>query len=129
MQNSACLIFPFEYDDQNECLKRAFTVEGAIVSSIKAFLITRRGSRVGSNIGSFLSELLLKGIPTTQLTNLSNELKTELESQFAGVNFLDVLLTRDLTKDVSTLLVNIKLSIPSTGEFDFSISLSSSFTN
>ncbi|MEO6304885.1 MAG: hypothetical protein ABIP51_17120 [Bacteroidia bacterium] len=130
MKESASLIFPFKYDYQNECLKRATTVEDTIVSSIKAFLVTRKGSRVGSYLGSFLPELLLEAIPVSKLPNLSDELKTELESQFAGVNFLEVVLKQNLNNSVASLFLSIKLSIPAAvGIVDFEMNLPSVFTN
>lgn len=122
MADSNSLIFPFKYDYQNECLLRSYTVEDTIISTIKAFLITKKGSRVGSNLGSFLPELLLQGIPSAKLSNLADELKTELESQFAGVNFLEVILNRENVDNISTLYLKIKLSIPtSIGVFDINI--------
>lgn len=130
MLDSASLLFPFQYDEENECLGRATTVEDTILSSVRAFLITRKGSRVGSNLGSFLTELLYQGIPLSQLPNLSAELKKELEGQFPGVNFLDVVLERDLSNNTSSLNVHITLSVPvASGIFEVNMSLPSVFNN
>jgi phage baseplate assembly protein W len=130
MRESASLLFPFQYDNENECLGRAHTVEDTVLSAIRSFLITRKGSRCGSNLGSFLPELLLQGVPVSKLPNLSDELKKELENQFAGVSFLEVTLTQDLSDEVATLKVHIKLSIPaSSGIVAFELSLPSIFTN
>lgn len=129
MQESASLHFPFKYDNENECLLRAFSVEDTVISSIKCFLLTRKGSRVGSTLGSFLPELLFQGIPTSRLSSLADELKSELESQFAGVNFLEVLLERTLADDTSTLNVKIQLSVSSNPNvLDLNLSLPSIFT-
>lgn len=129
MKNSASLQFPFKWDNENECLLRAFTVEDTVLSAIRCFLITRRGSRVGSNLGSFLPELLLQGVPVSKLPELSDELRIELESQFEGVQFLSVVLERDLSDLVSTLKVHIKLSIPTTSNIiELDLGLPSLFT-
>lgn len=129
MRESASLIFPFRYDNENECLARAHTIEDTVLSSIRSFLITRKGSRVGSNLGSFLPELLLQGVAVSSLPGLSEELRKELENQFSGVSFLEVKLTRDLSDNVSTLKVHIKLSVPASAKIlDFEMSLPSIFT-
>lgn len=129
MRNSASLQFPFKWDNENECLLRAFTVEDTVLSAIRCFLITRRGSRVGTNLGSFLPELLLEGVPVSKLPALSDELKIELEAQFEGVKFLSVVLRQDLSDQVSTLLVHIKLSIPTKANvIELDLGLPSIFT-
>lgn len=129
MQESASLHFPFKYDNENECLLRAFTVEDTIISAIKCFLCTRKGSRVGTTLGSFLPELLFQGIPLSRLASLGDELKDELESQFSGCTFLEVELTRELTAEVSSLNVNIKLAVSTNPNvLDINLSLPSIFT-
>ena len=58
-KESGCTAFPFRYDSENDSLKRAETIEDTLLSAIRLFLITKKGSRVGSNVGSFLPELKL----------------------------------------------------------------------
>lgn len=111
MKPSGSLYFPFAHDNENECMLRAFTVEDTVLSSIKCFVLTRKGSRVGTNFGSFLPEILLTTISTKKFPEIATELKSELSSQFSGVTFLDVLLTQDLTQQNATIFLSIKLSI------------------
>jgi len=111
MNNSASAEFPFKTDNENNCLKRAETVEDTILSAIRLFLVTRRGSRLGNVIGSFIPELLLELVPVSTLSNLSSQLKEELTNQFPGVDFIDTNLTRDLSNGTVDLVVSIKFTI------------------
>jgi phage baseplate assembly protein W len=104
---SASLIFPFKVDDENSCLLRATTIEDTLMSAIRCFLVTRKGSRVGNNIGSFLPELLLQTIPTSALQGFASELRDELTQQFDGVEFLNVTMSMDKSDNVSSLIVVI----------------------
>lgn len=89
------LDFPFKYDSENDCLLRTFTIETTLIAAIRCFVITRKGSRLGNNIGSFLPELLLTTIPTSSLGGLASQLKQELTDQFPGVEFLGVTFIRE----------------------------------
>lgn len=113
MNKSASLLFPFRTDNESQSLKRAETVESVLLSAIRLFLITRKGSRLGNEVGCFLPELLHELIPYSALSGLAEELKQELTEQFAGVEFLSVKLTKENTDNVSSLVVNIKLTISS----------------
>jgi phage baseplate assembly protein W len=129
MKNSACLLFPFKYDNENECMARAHTVEDTVVSAIRVFVCTRKGSRVGNNIGSFLPELLLTGVPLSQLSNLSEELKKELKEQFPGVDILGVTMERQINENSVSLMVTITISVATLeGSLDISLDLPSIFT-
>lgn len=110
MRPSASALFPFKLDNENDCLARAHSIEDTLLSAIRIFLLTRKGSRVGNNVGSFLPELLLQTISSTQLPALAGELKTELITNFPGVEFLNVTLDRDLEFNVSDLVVKISFS-------------------
>lgn len=107
MKSSGSARFPFRYDNENDCLARAHSVEDTLLSAIRIFLLTRKGSRVGNNVGSFLPELLLQSLKLSQLPSLASELKTELINNFPGVDFLDVTLNRDLESNISDLIVKI----------------------
>jgi hypothetical protein len=111
MLNSASLVFPFHEDYENSCLKRATTIESTILSAVRLFLITRKGSRLGNSIGSILPELLFNLISFQRLGTIGNQIKAELTQQFPGINFIDVSLSlqRNETVDV---IVKIKLTIP-----------------
>lgn len=111
MNNSASAEFPFVTDNENDCLKRATTVEDTVLSAMRLFLVTRKGSRPGNIIGSFIPELLLELIPLSQLQNLSSQLKEELTNQFPGVDFIDTSLNRDLSNGTVDLIVSIKFTI------------------
>lgn len=111
LQPSGSLLFPFQYDNENNCLKRATTIEDVLLSCIRCFLLTKKGSRVGSNIGSFLPELVLQTISTSQLLSLAGELKQELEDQFQGVDFISVVLQRGEGTNITELVVSIQFSV------------------
>jgi hypothetical protein len=111
MNPSASLVFPFKYDSENNCLKRATTVEDTILSAIRCFLVTKKGSRVGSNIGSFLTELLLQTVNSAQLGAFAGELKNELITQFPGVDFLSVFLERGEDFNKADLIVKISFTV------------------
>lgn len=113
MIESASLYFPFEYDNEHECLRRAHTIEETILSCIKCFLLTRKGSRVGTNFGSILPELVLQTVQFKKLKEFESEVLSELGNQFPGVSFLEVLFTRGEDKNKNVLFVDIKLQIPS----------------
>ena len=104
---SVCLMFPFAYDNENDCLKRAYTIEDTLLSCIRVFLLTRKGSRLGQNTGSFLPELLFQLIPNAQLSALADELKSELITAFPGVDFLSVVFSKDNEHQISELVVKI----------------------
>lgn len=127
---SGSLVFPFKYDNENDCMQRAFTIEEVLLASIRSFLCTRKGSRLGNNIGSFLPELLLQGIPVSKLSSLSDELKRELSNQFQGVKFISVALNREISDNVVRLRVVIKFSVDSSDNImDLDMSLPSIFSN
>lgn len=110
MRTSASALFPFSIDAENDCLKRAHNIEDTLLSAIRLFLITRKGSRLGNYVGSFLPELLLQVISTSSLHSLANELRTELINNFPGVEFLNVTLTQDLRSGISDLIVLINFT-------------------
>jgi len=114
MQNpSGSLLFPFQTNNETDSFRRSEAREDTILSAIRCFLITRKGSRVNNNVGSFLPELLLQIIPTNQLAGLANELQNELTQEFPGVQFLSVTFDRENIDNVSTLQVTISFSVPS----------------
>lgn len=107
---SASLLFPFQTNNETDSFRRAETIEDTLLSAIRCFLVTRKGSRVGNSIGSFLPELLLQIIPTNQMAGLANELQNELTGQFPGVSFINCTFDRENVDNVSTLLVTISFS-------------------
>ena len=113
MRQSACALFPFKKDNANSCLGRAETLEDTLLSSIRLFLVTRPGSRVGNVVGSFLPTLMFQLLSSDSLQGYAAELKSELSANFVGVDFLRVELTRDLSKKLAILNVLISFMIPS----------------
>jgi hypothetical protein len=114
MSKSACLKFPFEEDFQNRTLRRAVSVNEAIASAIRCFLLTSPGQRRGNAIGSFLPGLKHQLIPSASLPGLADELKTELVTQFKGVIFHEVNLMQDTEGGTVNLRVNISFGTPVT---------------
>ena len=129
MIQSASLLFPFRYDNENDCMKRATTIEETLLAAMRVFLITRRGSRLGNNVGSFLPELLLTAVSKKTLYALSDELKQELQQQFVGVQFLEVLLTPEVINNTSVLKVSIKFSGNTGAVIDLTLDIPSIFSD
>jgi len=111
MKNSASLKFPFKEDFENNCLKRAHTVEETIISAIRAYLVTPPGSRVGNMVGCFISELLYQLIPSGKLESYSTQLRSDLIEQFPGVEFVSVTMDRDITGATVDLIIKISFSV------------------
>lgn len=128
MLPSASASFPFRLDYENDCLKRAHSIEDTLLSAIRIFLLTRKGSRVGNNVGSFLPELLLNNIAVSRLPSLANELKTELITNFPGVDFLNVVMSQNLEERNSDLIVKISFSTANqTNIFELTLNMPSVF--
>lgn len=111
MKNSASLRFPFKEDFENNCLKRAHTVEATVISAIRAYIVTPPGSRVGNMIGCFVSELLYQLIPNGRLESYAVQLRSDLTEQFPGVEFVSVTMERDITGSTVDLIIKISFSI------------------
>ena len=111
MKQSASAYFPFENDNTNNCLLRAFTIEDTVSSAIRCFCLTKKGSRLGNKVGSIVSELKYQLIKDVDLPNLGEEIRKELVAQFNGVNFLKVDLSKELSNKTSNLLINIYFSV------------------
>jgi hypothetical protein len=116
MPTSGSLYFPFEQDGQTRGLRRAITVNQTIVSAMRAFILTDKGSRLGNPIGSFLPTLKHQLINTAQLSAASKELQKELTDQFPGVIFIDIAITKVINTDnaqpTSDLQVVINFNTP-----------------
>lgn len=108
---SASLFFPFTEDTLNQCLKRAVTVEETIISAMKVFLITRKGSRLGSNFGSILPDLLFTLSSNSDLNKNSELIKNELTEQFVGVNILSAQLLKGTGEKITEVKLIIKFIV------------------
>lgn len=111
MKPSASLKFPFKEDFENNCLKRAHTVEETIISAIRLYILTPPGSRVGNMIGCFIPELLYQLIPSGNLESYAAQLRGDLIAQFPGVEFVSVTMTRDMTQTTVDLIIKISFSV------------------
>lgn len=104
---SSLAIFPFQQDNENNCLLRATNIEDTILSAIRAYLLTPKGSRLGNMVGCFLANMRFNLIAINDLPGLSQELKKDLTTQFPGVTFLNVVLDIDKSKEIIDLIVKI----------------------
>lgn len=128
MNNSASAEFPFKTDYENNCLKRAETVEDTLLAAIRLYLVTRQGSRLGNMVGSFIPALLLELVPVSNLTALSSQLKEDLTNQFPGVDFIQTNLGRDLSNGTVDLIVSIKFMVSGKNTIqDLTVTLPSKF--
>lgn len=108
MAKSGSLMFPFTEDIQSGGLKRASSVNDVLKSCIRCYLLTSPGQRRGNPIGSFLPELKHKLLPNATLQGLSDELKKDLTTQFPGVTFINIALSKTFENEVSNLEVTIQ---------------------
>lgn len=111
-EKSASLLFPFEENFETASLRRATTVNDVLASAIRCFLVTVPGQRRGNPIGSFLSSLKHKTLPSTSLPSISKELQQELSKQFPGVIFTTVTITQTYEDNVVNLHASIQFSSP-----------------
>lgn len=105
-----CLKFPFEEDTLNQSLKHTTTINDTLESSIKCFILTKPGQRRGNRIGCFLTEVKHQLFSDSVLRESEEKLKQELSLQFPQINFLLVVLVREITDNVSGLRVRIGFS-------------------
>jgi len=110
MAKYGCLKFPFEEDVLNQSLKHTTTLNDTIKSSIKCFILTRKGQRRGNSIGCFLLDVKHQLQSDALLIQTQERLKQELSLQFPSVNFELVVLVREITDNVSGLRVRISFS-------------------
>lgn len=108
--SSAIAIFPFQNDYENNCLARATTINDTLLSAIRAYLVTPRGSRLGNMVGSFLPDIINDLIGINDLTGLAERLKSDLNDQFVGVNFINVSMTLDFSNNFVDLILQITFS-------------------
>ncbi len=111
MKPSACALYPFQQDNANNCLARAQTIEDTILSSIRAWIVTKKGSRVGNMIGCFLPDILFDLVSIKDLPGMATQLRSDATRQFPGVNFVNVVLKIDTSADVVTLVCDMALVI------------------
>ena len=110
MAKSGSVFFPFSEDVQQNSLLRATTVNDVIASSIRCYILTTPGQRRGNPIGSFIPTLKQQLVPNSSLQGLSDELKNDLTTQFPGVIFIDVAITKQIDDETRTsdLIVTIQ---------------------
>ena len=109
MQQSALAIFPFEDDFENDSMRRATTVNETLISALKAWIVTKRGSRLGNMVGCFLPDILTDLIGY-DLAPLAQRLRQDASAQFPEINFLDVTMFMDRSSDFVDLVVKIVFS-------------------
>lgn len=122
-QPSGIAMFPFKNDYENDCLLRASTVNDVLLSAIRAFLVTRKGSRLGNMIGCSLPDLIYDLISFSNLTGLGSQIKSELSDQFPGVNFMSVNMSLDKSSGTVDLIVTITLSTSVTDITDLTVKI------
>lgn len=111
---SSIAIFPFQTDNEDNCLGRALTVNDTLLSAIKAWIVTKKGSRLGNMVGCFLPDLINELVGIKDMDGLAKRLKQDATEQFPGVNFIDVYMDLDLTHKFVDVIVRITFSTPYT---------------
>lgn len=126
---STIYTFPFEYDFEDNCLKRATTVNETLLSAIRAWLVTKKGSRLGNMVGCFLPDIIHDLVNYNDMKDLAKQLKSDAIIQFPGVNFLDIQMELDLTNKFVDLIINITFSTSMTEISEFKVVLSTGIKN
>lgn len=114
-------LFPFQTDEISNCLKRCDNVNDTVISVVKQFLLTRKGSRLGNQVGSGLLDMLYNLYPNSDLKTQERIRKQELSEQFPEISFHNVELKMDLKDNVSNLVMKITLSTKITDVFEFEL--------
>ena len=117
MAKSSSLLFPFKKDIINDGLERCDTVEKALTSAIKSFLMTDKNSRMGNPIGCSLPNMIQKTFTEDSLLNKEDDILAELENQFPEVKFIEFRLIQNFVD----LFVRIQYftSVTDIVEFEF----------
>jgi hypothetical protein len=110
MEQTAIAVFPFETDLANNCLARTTNVNDTIVSALKAWILTPKGSRLGNMVGCFLPDILHDLVGFNDLAPLSRRLQADASLQFPGVNFVDVNMSLDMSQRFVDLVITISFS-------------------
>lgn len=113
--------FPFQTDNLTNALRRCDNVNDTLISIVKQFLLTRKGSRLGNPIGSSLLDMLYNLYPKADLKVQERIQKQELTEQFPEISFHNVLLNIKNINDVSTLEMKITLSTSITDILEFEL--------
>lgn len=121
MSKSALALFPFEEDFENNCLKRTTTVNDTLISAMKAWIVTRKGSRLGNMVGCFLPDIIHELIGYRDIPGLSQRLKIDISEQFPNVNFIDVKMELQLENKFVDVIVSITFSTTMTDITEFQL--------
>lgn len=112
MEQSAIAYFPFKNDYENNSLRRAKNITETILSAVRAYIVTPIGSRLGNMVGCFVPSILNTINSIKDLNGLAQRLKSDLITQFPGVNFIDVKFTLQKDELPVTLVIEISLTTP-----------------
>lgn len=123
---STIALFPFAYDSEDNCLQRATTVNDTLLSAIRAWLVTKKGSRLGNMVGCFLPDIINELVSSNDINAMSKQLQKDAIAQFPGVNFLDVTMSLDLSNNFVDLIVSITFSTAISDITQFQVSLPTS---
>ena len=123
MEQSAVVKFPFEHDYANNCLARATTVNDALISVMKSWIVTKRGSRLGNMVASFLPDTIHDLVSYDDMPNLASQLKSDMSAQFPEATILDVTMTLDMSNKFVDLIVKITFTTNVTDITDFELIL------
>lgn len=121
--NSALAMFPFEEDFENNCLKRTTTVNDTLISAMKAWIVTRKGSRLGNMVGCFLPDIIHELVSFQDMMGLSQRLKYDISEQFPNVNFIYVKMELQLEYEFVDVIVSITFSTAQTDITEFQLIL------
>lgn len=121
--------FPFKHDFEDNCLQRATTVNDTLLSAMRAWLVTKKGSRLGNMVGCFLPDIIHDLVSLNDINSMSKQLKEDASIQFPGVNFLDVSMALDLSNKFVDLIVKITFSTAISDITEFQVNLPTGITS
>lgn len=125
---STITLFPFAHDFEDNCLQRATTVNDTLLSAIRAWIVTKKGSRLGNMVGCFLPDIIHDLVSSDDINSMSKQLKSDATAQFPGVNFLDVNMSLDLSNRFVDLIVSITFSTAISDITEFQVIMPTNIT-
>lgn len=125
---STITLFPFAHDYGDNCLQRATTVNDTLLSAMRAWIVTKKGSRLGNMVGCFLPDIIHDLIDISNVSGIGAQLKTDLIAQFPGVNFLNVSASTDLSNKFVDLIISITFSTAITDITQFELNMTTNIS-
>jgi len=101
-------------------------VNDTLISAMKAWIVTKRGSRLGNMVGCFLPDIIHELVGYDDMAGLSQRLRIDISQQFPNVNFIKVEMSLQLDSKFVDVIVSISFSTALTDIAEFQLILPTS---